>query len=1202
MAVASEAEGWAEALRRIEACRVARAEELDLGGLRLTRVPDEVCELVWLRRLYLGADAEGRKQPYFGYSSEDKKRCNALGALPGALCTALAQLEQLDLAHNGLRGLPAELAALTGLTSLDLGDNAIGDEGARALAALTGLTSLNLAYNRIGDEGARALAALTGLTSLHLAGNAIGAAGARALAALTGLTSLHLAGNAIGAAGARALAALTGLTSLNLAGNAIGDEGARALAALTGLTSLDLAGNAIGAAGARALAALTGLTSLHLAGNAIGAAGARALAALTGLTSLHLAGNAIGAAGARALAALTGLTSLNLAGNAIGDEGARALAALTGLTSLNLAYNRIGDEGARALAALTGLTSLDLAGNAIGAAGARALAALTGLTHLNLGDNAIGDAGARALAALTGLTSLGLGDNRIGDAGARALAALTGLTSLNLKNTGVTDLSPLLHLDRLERLDCSGCHLTDALPELWMKPSLREVILHEATLPGVPVEVLSPNSYTSCLDTLRAHLRDLAAGEAEVADVKFMILGNGRVGKTQLCRRLRGEPYDEAVPSTHGIRIGSAPLARARGGAPLATLRIWDFGGQDIYHGTHALFLKSRAIFPVLWTPASEAQQFHDHAGFTFRNQPLGYWLAYVRAMGSPQSPVLVIQSQCDRPEDERVAPPMAADALEPFPFKKVLHHSARTGRGQAALVEALADAVAWLRERRGPDRIGKGRAVVKARLEAMQEEDAARPPAERRHRLLTQGDFQALCEEAGGVSSPEALLDYLHNVGTVFYRQGLFGDRIVLDQQWALDAVYAAFDRDKCYPNLQRSRGHFTRSDLGRWVWDAAGHGIEEQELFLSLMRQCGICFRLRGAGKGGNAEYIAPDLLPDGEDPRVAALLRKWEGRSAQEAALAYELLPPGLMRALIAEIGELAGVAADYWRDGFAFYDEETRAEVLVAQRWTSGWAGEIRIATRDGQADALLARVLRLVDRLSERFGARPTTRRVPDEGRPPEPGEMRQGADARPPFRPALPPAAGEEYCVSYAWGDDDSPEGRDREAHVDRLCAEAEARGFVIVRDKTAMRYGDSISEFARRIGRAKRVFIFLSNEYLRSAYCMGELHEVWRCCRQDGGEFIARTRVYVLPCARIKTPADRAVYAIHWRQRFEGLDAIVGQHGQFALADADNADYRRMVHWVTDTANILKLVQDTLRPRSFEEFLKWGFEDPPAR
>jgi internalin A len=197
-----------------------------------------------------------------------------------------------------------------------------------------------------------------------------------------------------------------------------------------------------------------------------------------------------------------------------------------------------------------------------------------------------------------------------------------------------------------------------------------------------------------------------------------MILGNGRVGKTQICRRLRGEDYDERIRSTHGVQVTDAPLPLGSGES--VTLRIWDFGGQDIYHGTHALFLRSRAIFPLVWTPESEAEKFHIHDGFEFRNQPLGYWLAYVRAFGGPHSPVLIIQSQCDESELECQRPPVSDDALAAFPFKKLLHYSVKENHGRAALNEALADAVGWLRRRQGVETIGSGRAAVKARLERM--------------------------------------------------------------------------------------------------------------------------------------------------------------------------------------------------------------------------------------------------------------------------------------------------------------------------------------------------------------------------------------------------------------------------------------------------------------------------------------------------
>jgi internalin A len=1255
--------GMEEACRRIAAAARSRAKVLDLGGLGLRRVPEELYaapalyDLTCVEHLYLGAPQALQEVPYWRRRNEDKKKCNAVSALAPALFNSLPRLKSLHLDQNRIAVLPQEiagltsldlsnnrlgadsaqaLAALTGLTWLDLSHNDIGADGARTLATLTGLTSLDLSNNRLGADGARVLAALTGLTSLDLSNNRIGADGARALATLTGLTSLDLSNNHIGADGARALAALTGLTSLDLSNNRLGADSAQALAAFTGLTSLDLSNNFIGDDGARALTALTGLTSLDLSNNDIGADGARALAALTGLTSLDLSNNAfdlssnrIGADGARALAALTGLTSLDLSNNDIGDDGAWALASLTGLTSLRLANNRIGADGARALAALTELALLDLSAaplnfikldlpdnplalslNRIGADGARALAALTGLTSLDLSNNCIGDDGAQALTTLTGLTWLNLTNNRIGTDGAWALAALPGLTTLNLSSNnigadgaralaaltgliwldlshngigddGAADLSPLMNLTRLQALRLSGSCLGKPLAPLWKLPALSRLNLKDAILEGVPAEVLSDH----CLESLRAHFVDLEAGRSDVTDIKLMILGNGRVGKTQICRRLRGQPFDPSIESTHGVQVSDAPLPVGED-AP-AELRIWDFGGQDIYHGTHALFLKSRAIFPLVWTPDAEAQEFHEYDGFTFRNQPLAYWLAYAREGAGPNSPVLVIQSQCDEPEQELLQPPVPNDMLSGLPFRKVLHYSAKTDRGRGALNDALADAVRWLRKKRGVDKIGAGRAKVKAQLEAMLKAGT---------QLLPMSEYLALCERTGGVRSPEHLLDYLHNCGAVFYRKGLFDNAIILDQAWALEAVYAALDRkSKAFKLIEAERGRFRRSDLEALVW--RGRSQVEQRLFLSFMEQCGICFTIREGDveRGIEPIFVAPDLLPQRKESEVERALReRWDGGDvAAEETLTYELLPPGLMRTVIARIGEKAGAAGEYWRDGFYIYDEETGSRALAEQRRADGWAGTIHVQTKGGQAEALLNELIRLIDDRHILIGARPGERIRKRRGH----AAMELDLQAEPAIKPCREPATSEEWAISYAWGDDTSDEGQKREADVDKFCAAAEERGITLIRDKTALRFGGLISPFMQRIGASSRVFIFLSDKYLKSAFCMYELFEVWRNCRQEDAAFIDRTRVWLLPCARISQFKDRLVYTTHWEDRFNEMNKAVKKHGPNVLGIRDHADFRRMQDFASKTPDMLRLVLDVLRPNEFEDFLNYSFD-----
>ena len=112
------------------------------------------------------------------------------------------------------------------------------------------------------------------------------------------------------------------------------------------------------------------------------------------------------------------------------------------------------------------------------------------------------------------------------------------------------------------------------------------------------------------------------------------------------------------------------------------------------------------------------------------------------------------------------------------------------------------------------------------------------------------------------------------------------------------------------------------------------------------------------------------------------------------------------------------------------------------------------------------------------------------------------------------------PSTKTEYFLSYAWNDD-TPGSPEREAFVDQLCAAAETKGIEIIRDKTAMRYGDRISKFMSRIAGGDRIFVVLSDKYLKSAYCMHELLDVWRNCREDDAEFIKRTRAYELLAQR---------------------------------------------------------------------------------
>ena len=285
--------------------------------------------------------------------------------------------------------------------------------------------------------------------------------------------------------------------------------------------------------------------------------------------------------------------------------------------------------------------------------------------------------------------------------------------------------------------------------------------------------------------------------------------------------------------------------------------------------------------------------------------------------------------------------------------------------------------------------------------------------------------------------------------------------------------------------------------------------------------------------------------------------------------------------------------------HWRGGVVAYETATRSHALIEQHMTDAWHGRIRVETQGGEALVLLERLAAWIERRSGRDGlraqriggglpARAVTEPFADPGKEQQPQVV---------FGPA--PVAATEYFVSYAWGDDLSPEGLTREAIVDQLCTAAETRGIQVVRDKNTLRLGDRITPFMRRIGAGDRIFVILSEKYLRSPFCMFELCEIWRQSRGEEADFRRRVRVYALPDTKAGAPVERMRHAIYWKSQHDEIAAMIKQHGAEIVGDQDFERFRRMGDFYRHVPDILATMFDTVQPRSFEELERYGFDDP---
>jgi internalin A len=301
------------------------------------------------------------------------------------------------------------------------------------------------------------------------------------------------------------------------------------------------------------------------------------------------------------LAQLNSLQELNLSGFQIRDLS--LLANLTTLQKLDLSNCQWLSDDLYPLASLTSLQSLDLSGCPL-----HDFAPLERLTSLQFQSLILisckrlsGDLA--PLAGLTSLQTLHLSgcEQLSGD-----LSSLAGLTSLRT-----------LHLD-----DCLGIRRFAPLESLL--PTLEELSLFGCKLEDLPSEVCGEAACQNVLDKVRAHYEDLKSGKRSDAEIKVLFLGNGGAGKTQLCRRLRDLPFDPKIPTTHGIQLGEMTFGLDGFPEPVQ-LNLWDFGGQDIYHGSHSLFVHGQAIFLLLWTPELEHQMTYQEGELSLRHRPLSY-------------------------------------------------------------------------------------------------------------------------------------------------------------------------------------------------------------------------------------------------------------------------------------------------------------------------------------------------------------------------------------------------------------------------------------------------------------------------------------------------------------------------------------------------------------------------------------------------
>ncbi|MFM9951382.1 MAG: COR domain-containing protein [Saprospiraceae bacterium] len=541
-----------------------------------------------------------------------------------------------------------------------------------------------------------------------------------------------------------------------------------------------------------------------------------------------------------------------------------------------------------------------------------------------------------------------------------AFSLPAGFDSLAYLYLNKNQLSALEFPTRLPSLDT--LHLRDNQLKnfseiiLLSAPALKSLYLSGNPLPDAMRGTIEESSGNGSIAFLERYFKDLAKGGTPDNECKVLLIGNGNVGKSCLVTRITEGKFREKWETTHAIDLKQYLLGEY-------LLNLWDFAGQDIYHATHRLFFQSGAVYLVLWDFETEhkRQTPYEHKGEVrqFDNHELPYWLDYTLHLGHG-SPVIVVQTKTGK-HGKKDLPHIRETYQAKLPFLDFQHVESEENDQDENGLSQLLPVI-----RRAVKRIKNTAEIPENWVHLRQ---ALRDKLLAGDKRLSITDYLAMPELESIADQPMNVLEnWLVKTGVVFYRKGLFQDEIILDQAWAIRAIYTLFDRDELFYEVWKARkGRFSGKDLAK-IWAANSEG--ERELFVSFMLACEMCFETTARENDNpqhlpfeEKQFVAPQLL---DVSKPDSLSDVWMGRKGLYLRYQHEFLHYGVIQSFIVRTQSLAEMR-DIWRYGISLKEADKLALVETFEKEKTVQV----VVTENGKP--LLDKIWNLLEKLQDGKG-------------------------------------------------------------------------------------------------------------------------------------------------------------------------------------------------------------------------------------
>lgn len=707
--------------------------------------------------------------------------------------------------------------------------------------------------------------------------------------------------------------------------------------------------------------------------------------------------------------------------------------------------------------------------------------------------------------------------------------------------------------DSLDYINLSHTHALSRLPNDIGSPTT--LYLHDSGLLAPPASEHGDAHQNVAYETAEFFNDLREVGEGSVKRCKVQMLGNGAAGKTTLSLLVSGQDpnLSDELGSTHGVRFDTTNVNTEIDGFthPLA-LQIWDFGGQEIYHGTHRMFMSKGSVFVILWKPDQDGcQPALTDSGYKDEWRPLKYWIDLVRLSCRAPSIAVVCShssSRCDAivqryqhalGNDGEVLPPLffvdsKAQLGEFNQFKDWLRKSTtdvvvRQGQVVPAYWEIAQNMVLdWLESIKSGDDL------------PMVEEQISTEEFSRRLEIaLTSASndskypkLAAAVQESRFSLTDNRIrrtLSFLTHSGWLFWSEDLFEERVIVGQEWALNGLYMILERrdhERVYDTLKNNNGVFTRLELDELQWRREGFSEGDQELLLSYMKMCDMCFTLRDREDAWIEQHVYQSIehLPTAEHARLQAQFdSERPDLSSSSGGVSNDKAHSFHWRQFLAKMGERFGMVASYASDGILIRADKNRLALILFELSDSGIGAEISLEVSGFESQELFQELQSEVESAL--------------------PNAYYSGVMLTPENN-SLTASPQDELTVfvSYAWRNKGWQEGDlDNEQPVlaikeyfqnyNTQIGENGRRVRLLI-DKDSMGSNDSIDHYIRTSSQSPKVIVVHSPKYFMSVNCMYELKLL-----KDRDDAFTQIVTPVEFHSKVTLQAQRDEYLAYWRE-----------------------------------------------------------------